>query len=106
MILSRKQRDEIVAKGNKAARKNVIMGLMGKVLADMTVKSRRMIQNWKRKELKDPADPLSALMADNIEEAYQKHDCLFVFEAAMVTYLYADSSVGGTAILGRQELTQ
>jgi hypothetical protein len=84
MILSRKQRDEIVAKGNKAARKNVIMG----------------------KELKDPADPLSALMADNIEEAYQKHDCLFVFEAAMVTYLYADSSVGGTAILGRQELTQ
>ena len=102
----KKQRDEIVAKGNEAARKNVITGLMGKVLADMTVESRRMIQNWKRTEPKDPADPLSALMADNIEEAYQKYDWLFVFEAAMVTHLHADSSIDGTAILERQELAQ
>jgi len=43
----KKQRDEIVAKDNETARKNVITGLMGKVLADMTVESRRMIQNWK-----------------------------------------------------------
>ncbi len=40
----KKQRDEIVAKGNE----NVITGLIGKVLADMTVESRRMVQNWKR----------------------------------------------------------
>jgi hypothetical protein len=103
---NKKQRDEIVAKGNETARKNVITGLMGKVLADMTVESRRMIQNWKRTELKDPSDPQSALMADNIEEAYQKYDWLFVFEAAMVTHLHADSSVDCTAILERQELAQ
>jgi hypothetical protein len=102
----KKQRDEIVAKGNEAARKNVITGLMGKVLADMTVESRRMVQNWKRTEPKDPTDPLTTLMADNIEEAYQKYDWLFVFEAAMVTHLHADSSVDGTAILEWQELAQ
>jgi hypothetical protein len=33
----KKQCNKIVAKGNEAARKNVITGLMGKVLADMTV---------------------------------------------------------------------
>jgi hypothetical protein len=102
----KKQRDEIVAKGNETARKNVITGLMGKVLADMTVESQRMVQNWKRMEAKDPYDPQSVLMADNMEEAYQKYDWLFVFEAAMVTHLHADSSVDGTAILERQELAQ
>ena len=45
-------------------------------------------------------------MADNIEEAYKNYDWIFVFEAAMVTHLHADSSVDGTAILERQELAQ
>ena len=44
----KKQRDEIVVKGNQAARKNVITGLMGKVLSDMTAASHRMVQNWKQ----------------------------------------------------------
>lgn len=71
-----------------------------------TVESRRMVQNWKRTEPKDPANPLSTLVADNIEEAYQKYDWVFVFEAAMVTHLHADSSVDGTAILERQQLNK
>ena len=103
---TKKQRDEIVIKGNQAARKNVITGLMGKVLSDMTAESRRMVQNWKRTEKKDPTDPRSVLIADNIDEAYKKYDWLFVFEAAMVTHLHADSSVDGTAALERQELAQ
>jgi hypothetical protein len=36
----KKQRDEIITKGNEAARKNMIMNLMGKVLGDMTAESR------------------------------------------------------------------
>jgi hypothetical protein len=102
----KKQHDKIMAKGNEAARKKVITGLMGKVLADMTVELRRMIQNWKQTEPKDPADPQSDLMADNMDDAYQKYDWLFVFEAAMVTHLHADSLVDGTAILEHQELAQ
>lgn len=45
-------------------------------------------------------------MADNIKEAYQKYDWLFIFEAAMVTHLHADTSVDGTAIMKWQELAQ
>jgi hypothetical protein len=79
----KKQRDEIIAKGNEAARKNMITSLMGKFLGDMTAESRQMIMKWQRVEAKDPNDPESILKADNIEEAYQIYDWLFVFEAAM-----------------------
>jgi hypothetical protein len=99
----KKQRDEIIAKGNDAARKNTITKLMGQVMADMTAESRRMIMKWHRTEPKDPNDPASALMADTIEEAYQIYDWLFIFEAAMVTHLHADCTVDATAILERQE---
>jgi hypothetical protein len=47
----------------------------------------------------------SALKADNIEEAYEKYDWLFVFEAAMVTHMHADCNVDKTTILERQEKT-
>jgi hypothetical protein len=100
----KKQRDEIVVKGNETARKNTITNLMGKVMGDMTAESRRMIMKWKRTEAKDPNDPLSALMANTIEEAYQIYDWLFVFEAAMVTHLHADCTVDATAILELQDM--
>ena len=100
----KKQRDEIIAKGNEAARMNMITSLMGKILGDMTAESRRMIMKWQRVETKDPDDPESILKADNIEEAYWKYDWLFVFEAAMVTHLHADCSVDATAVLERQEM--
>jgi hypothetical protein len=99
----KKQRDEIIAKGNETTRKNTITKLMGQVMGDMTVESRRMIMKWKRTEPKDPNDPMSAFMADTIEEAYQIYDWLFVFEAAVVTHLHADCTVDVTAILERQE---
>jgi hypothetical protein len=89
----KKQRDKIIAKGNETTRKNTITKLMGQVMGDMTAESRRMIMKWKRTEPKDPNDPMSALMADTIEEAYQMYDWLFMFEAAMVTHLHADCTV-------------
>jgi hypothetical protein len=99
----KKQRDEIITKGNETARHNMITKLMGQVMGDMTAESRRMVMKWKQTEPKDPHDPLSALMADTIEEAYQIYDWLFVSEAAMVTHLHADCTVDATAILERQE---
>jgi hypothetical protein len=99
----KKQRDKIIAKGNETTRKNTITKLMGQVMGDMTAESCRMIMKWKRTDPKDPNDPMSALMADTIEEAYQMYDWLFIFEAAMVTHLHADCTVEATAILERQE---
>jgi hypothetical protein len=100
----KKRRDEIITRGNDVARKNTITGLMGKVLGDMTAESRRMVMKWQRTDTKDPYDPESALKANNINEAYQKYDWLFVFEAAMVTHLHADCTVDTTAVLERQEM--
>jgi len=99
----KKQRDEIIAKGNESTRKNVITKLIGQVMADMTTESRRMVMKWVRSEKKDPADPESALKADTIDEAYEKYDWLFIFEAAMVTHMHADCTVDETTILERQE---
>jgi hypothetical protein len=99
----KKQRDEIIAKGNESTRKNMITKLMGQVMADMTSESRRMVMKWARMEAKDPKDPESALKADTIEEAHEKYDWLFIFEAAMVTHLHADCTVDETTLLERQE---
>ena len=74
-------------------------------MTDMTSESRRMVMKWVRNEKKDENDPESALKADNIEEAYEKYDWLFVFEAAMVTHMHADCNVDKTTILERQEKT-
>jgi 2,3-bisphosphoglycerate-independent phosphoglycerate mutase len=74
-------------------------------MADMTSESRCMVMKWVRNEKKDENDPESALKADNIEEAYEKYDWLFVFEAAMVTHMHADCNVDKTTILERQEKT-
>jgi hypothetical protein len=72
----KKQRDEIIAKGSDTARKNIITKLMGQVMGDMTTESRRMVMKWSRTEPKDSSDPESAMMADNIDEAYQIAVCL------------------------------
>jgi hypothetical protein len=99
----KKQRDEIIDKGNESTRKNMITKLMGQVMADMTTESRRMVLKWARTEKNDPLDPESALKADTIEEAYEKYDWLFIFEAAMVTHLHADCTVDETMVLEHQE---
>jgi hypothetical protein len=43
------------------------------------------------------------LKANTIDEAYEKYDWLFVFEAAMVTHLHANCTVDDTTILEHQE---
>ncbi len=43
----KKQRDEIIVKGNETTRKNTITKLMGQVMGDITAESRRMIMKWK-----------------------------------------------------------
>jgi hypothetical protein len=35
----KKERDEIIAKGNEMTRKNIITSLMGKIMGDMTAES-------------------------------------------------------------------
>jgi hypothetical protein len=99
----KKQRDEIIAKGNESTRTNMITKLMGKVMADITSEPRCMVMKWARTETKDPTDPESALKADMIEEAYEKYDWLFIFEAPMVTHVHADCTVDEATILERQE---
>jgi 8-oxo-dGTP pyrophosphatase MutT (NUDIX family) len=81
----------------------MITKLMGQVMGDMTAEPRRMAMKWNRTETKDPNDPESASMADNMEDEYEKYDWLFVFEAAMVTHLHVDCTVDATTILERQE---
>jgi hypothetical protein len=99
----KKQRDEIIAKGNESTRMNMITKLLGQVMTDMTSESRRMVMKWARTETKDLTDPESALKADTIEEAYEKYGWLFIFEAAMVTHLHADCTVDEMMILEHQE---
>jgi hypothetical protein len=84
----KKQRDEIIARGNESTRKSTITKLMGQVMADMTPESRQMVMKWVHSKIKDPADPESALKANTIEEAYEK---------------YADCTVDDTSILEHQE---
>jgi hypothetical protein len=72
-------------------------------MGNMTAESHRMVITWKRTEPKDPDNPMSALMVDKIEEAYQMYDWLFVFEVAVVTHLHADCTMDATALLERQE---
>jgi hypothetical protein len=62
-----------------------------------------MVMKWKRTDVKDPDDPASDLMADTIDEAYERYDWLFVFEAAMVMHLHADYTVDVMTVLERQE---
>jgi hypothetical protein len=64
----KKQRDEIIAKGNESTRMNMITKLLGQVMTDMTSESRHMVMKWARTETKDLTDPESALKADTIEE--------------------------------------
>jgi hypothetical protein len=99
----KRQHDEIIARGNEMTCKNTITKLMGQVMADMTPDSRCMVMKWSHSKIKDPTDPESALKADKIKEAYEKHDWLYVFEAAMVTHLHADCTVDNTTILEHQE---
>jgi hypothetical protein len=72
-------------------------------LADMSVDSRQRVLKWKRAIPTDPTDPLAHLIADNMEDAYEKQDWLFVFEAAMATHLQVDAAVDDTAELQQQE---
>ena len=61
------------------------------------------LMKWARTETKDTTNPESALKANTIEEAYEKYDWLFIFEAAMVLHLHADFTVDEANILECQE---
>ena len=98
----KKQRDEIISRGGEA-RKTTISTIIGSALADMSIDSRQKVITWKRASPTDPADPQKGLIADDMEEAYEKQDWLFVFEAAMATHLQVDAGVDETAVLQRQE---
>ena len=98
----KKQRDEIISRGGDA-RKTMISRRIGRALSDMSLDSRQRIITWKRVHQIDPTDPLKGLIADNMEEAYDKQDWLFVFKAAMATHLQVDAAVDETAVLQRQE---
>ena len=69
----------------------------------MSIDLRQRTITWKRVHQTDPTDPLKALIADNMEEAYDMQDWLFVFEAAMATHLQVDAVVDKTAVLQGQE---
>jgi hypothetical protein len=70
----KKQRDEIIARENESTHKKTITMLMGQVMTDMTIESRRMVVKWVRSETKDSADPESVSKADTIKEAHEECD--------------------------------
>jgi hypothetical protein len=94
----KKKRDEIISRSGDA-RKTTINTIIGMRLADMSVDSHQRVLKWKRAIPTDPTDPLAHLIADNLEDAYEKQDWLFVFEAAMATHLQVDAAVYDTAEL-------
>jgi hypothetical protein len=98
----KKQRDEIISCGGDACKTN-ISTIMGSALADMSIDSRQRVLSWKYVIPTDPSDPQAGLVANNIEQAYEKQDWLFVFEAAMVAHLQVDVAIDETAVLQRQE---
>ena len=75
----KKQRDEIISRGGDA-RKTMISTIIGRALADMSIDSMQRIITWKRAHPIDPTDPSKGLIADSMEEAYDKQDWLFVFK--------------------------
>jgi hypothetical protein len=81
----------------------MISTIIGRALADMSIYSRQRIITWKRVHPIGPTDPSKRLIADSMEEAYDKQDWLFAFEAAMAAHLQVDVAVDKTAILQRQE---
>jgi hypothetical protein len=59
---------------------------------------------WVRNNAKDTADPESAFKKkETIEDANEKYDWLFMFEANMGTHIHADCTVDDTTILECQE---
>ncbi len=46
---------------------------------------------------------MNELKADEVEEAYEKYDWLFIFEVAMVTHMHANCMVDQTTILKCQK---
>ena len=46
-------------------------------LVDMSIDSRQKVITWKRTSSTDLADPKKELIADYMEEVYEKQDCFF-----------------------------
>ena len=83
------QKDDIVKKGGSTYRQ-VVSKLMGAILADMSTESRQEIEQWTR----DPSEEIILvggetrdMIADNMDEAHEKSDFLFIFEAVQKTHL-------------------
>ena len=100
------QKDEIVKLGGEAY-KRMINSLMGRVLEDMTADSRREIEGWTR----DPDEVIQlvggetrAMIADTLDQAYEKGDWLFLFEAVQKTHLVRPLPKEDTAVRARQNL--
>lgn len=94
---NKKRRDEIISRGGDT-RRNTIGKIIGDILQDMSVDSRRMVEGWKRPEPIDEDDEEKDLIADNLDEMYKKGDYLFLFEAAQATHLQVGSSTEETVI--------
>jgi hypothetical protein len=102
--IKRAQKDEIIKKGELRAQ--VIGKLMGAILADMTMDSRKEIEQWTRnpdEEIILVGDESRDWIADSMDEAHAKGDWLFIFEAVEKTHLLKAMPKEDTAIQGRRD---
>ena len=102
--LRKAQKDDIVKKGE--LRGQVIGDLMGAILGDMSPESRKEIEQWTR----DPDEEINLVggeqrgwIADNIDEAHEIGDWLFIFEAVSKTHLMKPLPKEDTAIQQRRD---
>ena len=87
--LKKAERDAIAKDGGKN-RKKEIGKLIGEILGDMSESSRLEVESWVRPADSEPDlayNEPRELVADNMSEAREKGDFLFVFEAVQNTHL-------------------
>ncbi len=90
-------RDEIIAWGGDT-RQDMISTLMGAILEDMSLDSQQRVKTWIRKDTSSPNYDANT-MANNLDDAYQMQDWLFIFEVAMATHLQVVSDVDDCTLL-------
>ena len=99
------QKDEIMKKGGESM-KTLINKLIGEILGNMSVDSRRTVENWVR----DPDEEVilsggekREWIANSMSQAREIGDWLFVFEAIQRTHLVMPMPKDDTAIEERRE---
>ena len=102
----KKAEQEVIIKNGGQTYQRVIGQLMGEILADMMPESRKQVEKWVRPvddEVHIVGDEKREWIADNMKEAHEIGDWLFIFEAAQKTHLLRPMPKHDTGIQARRD---